>query len=101
MKRGREVCVGNCLSVDKGAKSPKANVYPQIDTLLRDITFQSPEHLPRNNSETLSSWLGKQGLSGCLSALESHGFDSLSFLGANILSMDDLEDIGIASQDDQ
>lgn len=61
----------------------------------------SPDHNPRDQSETLSSWLSKHGLSGCLSALESHGFDSLMFLSGNILVMDDLEDIGISAQDDQ
>lgn len=74
----------------------------QIDTLLRDMTIDTPpDHTPTDRSETLSSWLSKHGLSGCTSALESHGFDSLMFLGGNILVMDDLEDIGISTQDDQ
>ena len=77
-------------------------ILRQIDTLLRDMTIDTPpDHTPKVLSETLSSWLSKHGLSGCMSALESHGFDSLMFLGGNILAMDDLEDIGIATQDDQ
>ena len=74
-------------------------VCAQIDTLLRDISVPMPESPPP--TDTLSSWLVKNGLGVCLSDLETNGFDNLLYLGGNILTMDDLSDIGITSPDDQ
>ncbi len=46
-------------------------------------------------------WLRMAGLGGYSSVLLVHGFDNLRFLAGNILSMDDFDDIGISSTEDQ
>ncbi len=72
----------------------------QIDTLLRDIVVPLPES-PPPITQTLASWLLMNDLGACQDALQTNGYDSLLFLTGNILVMDDLDDIGITSPDDQ
>ncbi len=77
-----------------------SHTHSQIDTLLRDITVPLPES-PPPTTLTLASWLLRNGLGACQDALETNGYDSLLYLGSNILVMDDLADIGLTSSDDQ
>ncbi len=73
----------------------------QIDTLLRDISVPQQPGSPPPVTQTLASWLLLYDLEACQGALQTNGYDSLLFLSGNILVMDDLEDIGITSPDDQ
>ena len=75
---------------------------------MQDVTgtFGSPPLSPDERHSVsppteISAWLSMVGMSGCSAVLLVNGFDSLRFLGGGILVMDDLQDIGIMSMDDQ
>ncbi len=74
---------------------------PSPQSLLATADDKGESPVGEGCGTEVAPWLASGEMSGYLSPLVVNGFDNLRFLGGNILSMDDLPDLGISQVDDQ